>query len=54
MTCVTSNYVRIKLEPAIYDRAKQAADADRRSLANWLTVTVERALKEGGDDGSTD
>ena len=43
---MTARYVRIQLEQAVYDRARQAAAADRRSLANWLAVTVERALRE--------
>ena len=46
LTLVTTRYVRIKLEQVIYDRARQAAEADRRSLANWLAVTVERALED--------
>jgi hypothetical protein len=44
MIFVTTRYVRIGLEQAIYDRARQAAEGDRRSLANWIAVTVERAL----------
>lgn len=43
---MTTRYVRIQLEQAVYERARQVAKADRRSLANWLVVTVERALKE--------
>jgi hypothetical protein len=42
---VIPHFVRIKLEQDTYDRARQAAEADRRSLANWVTVTVERALE---------
>lgn len=43
---VRIRYVRIPLEEAVYERARQAAQADRRSLANWLAVLVERALEE--------
>jgi hypothetical protein len=50
MTIVTTRYVRIGLEQAIYDRARQAAETDRRSLANWVAVTVERALEEAGPE----
>lgn len=46
MIIVTLRYVRIGLEQAIYERARQAAQADRRSLANWLAVLVERALEK--------
>ena len=46
MIHVTPRYVRIKLDQAIYDRARQAADADRRSLANWVVVLVERAVED--------
>lgn len=60
MIFVTTRYVRIGLEQAIYDRARQAAEGDRRSLANWIAVTVERALTEmpeqsapGHDDDSS-
>jgi hypothetical protein len=49
MIIVTTRYVRIGLEQAIYDRARQAAEADRRSLANWIAVTVERALQEAAE-----
>jgi hypothetical protein len=28
----------------LYERAQQAAEADRRTLSNWLVVVVERAL----------
>jgi hypothetical protein len=48
MTSVTLRHVHLKLEQETYERARQAAEADRRSLANWLTVLVERALEGGG------
>ena len=41
---VTLRHVHLKLDQETYERARQAAEADRRSLANWLAVTVERAL----------
>lgn len=47
---VRVRYVRIQLEETVYERARQAAEADRRSLANWLAVTVERALKEASPE----
>lgn len=36
----------IRLSDDVYERAQKAAEADRRSLANWLAVTIERALDE--------
>jgi hypothetical protein len=45
LTFVTTRSVRIQLEQAVYERARQAAEADRRSLANWLAVLVERTLE---------
>lgn len=49
MIHVTPRYIRIKLDQPLYDRARQAAQVDRRSLANWLVVLVERALSEPRD-----
>jgi hypothetical protein len=45
LTFVTTRYVRFQLEQEIWERARRAAKADRRSLANWLAVTVERAAE---------
>lgn len=52
MIHVTPRYVRIKLDQPLYDRARQAAEADRRSLANWLVVLVERAVEDKSDESS--
>jgi hypothetical protein len=46
LTFVTTRSVRIQLEQAVYDRAREAAKDDRRSLANWLAVLVERTLED--------
>lgn len=46
---VTLRHVHLKLDQETYERARQAAEADRRSLANWLAVLVERALEEKPD-----
>lgn len=43
---VTVRHVHLKLEQETWERARQAAAADRRSLVNWLTVLVERTLEE--------
>jgi secreted protein with Ig-like and vWFA domain len=49
---VTTRYVRIQLEQAVYERARQAAKDDRRSLSNWLAVTVERSLEDRPSDAA--
>lgn len=43
---MTLRHVHLKLDQETYERARQAAAADRRSLANWLLVLVERALED--------
>lgn len=43
---MTARRVHFHLDEDVYERAQQAAEADRRSLSNWLSVLVERALKE--------
>lgn len=43
---MTLRHVHLKLDQETYERAREAAAADRRSLANWLTVLVERALED--------
>lgn len=45
ITDVPLRHVHLKLEQETWERARQAAEEDRRSLANWLLVLVERALK---------
>ena len=44
VTYVPTAHFRISEE--LLDQAQRAADADRRSLSNWLALTVERALKD--------
>ena len=34
------------------EQARQAAEADRRSLSNWLALIVERALEEARRDSA--
>lgn len=36
----------LNLDRDLYERAQRAAKRDRRSLANWLAVTIERALED--------
>ena len=35
-----------RISEELLDQAQQAAKADRRSLSNWLSLVVERALAE--------
>jgi hypothetical protein len=37
-------HIHIKVEQEIWEQAREAAEADKRSLANWVTVLVHRAL----------
>jgi len=46
---VTTRRVHFQIEQATYERARRAAALDRRSLANWLTLIVERALEEASE-----
>jgi hypothetical protein len=45
MTFVTIHNVHLKLEQDVWEQARQAAEADRRSLTNWIAVLIERALQ---------
>jgi predicted HicB family RNase H-like nuclease len=39
-----SKYLSIRLDGDLRERAQAAAAADRRSLTNWVAVTIEQAL----------
>jgi hypothetical protein len=39
----------VSIDRDLYERAQEAAARDRRSLSNWLHVTVERALENEPD-----
>ena len=38
--------ITFQIEQDVYEQAERAAGADRRSLSNWLAVTVERAVED--------
>ena len=38
--------VYFQVEQEVYERVREAAAADRRSLSNWLAITVERAVED--------
>lgn len=42
----TTRWVHFRVDERVLERAKKAAEADRRSLSNWVALTVERALAE--------
>jgi len=49
---VPKTWAHFRLEQELLDRAKQAAEDDRRSLSNWFAVTVERALEDESRDAA--
>ena len=49
---MTIRHVHVKLEQELWERASQAAKADRRSLTNWIAVLVERALEDKSRDAA--
>lgn len=40
--------ISISLKDSLHKKAKAAAAADSRSLANWLRRLIEAAVKESG------
>jgi len=43
---VPKTWAHFRLEEELLERARQAAEADRRSMSNWFAVIVERALED--------
>jgi hypothetical protein len=43
---VNVRHVNLRLDEKTWERARQAAEADRRSLTNWITVLVEKAIED--------
>lgn len=41
-----TRWAHFRIDEQLLERARQAAEADRRSLSNWFALTIERALKE--------
>ena len=39
-------WLHFRLNEQLLERARQAAEDDRRSLSNWVGLTIERALRE--------
>ena len=42
---MTTRWVHLRVDEELHERMRQAAHDDRRSLANWVAVACERALK---------
>lgn len=51
-TSVPKNWISFRLDPALHERMKAVAAAERRSMANWLATVVEKALNDAERDGS--
>jgi predicted HicB family RNase H-like nuclease len=49
---VPQNWISFRLDPALHERLKAAAAAERRSMANWLATVVEKALNDAERDSS--
>lgn len=45
-----TRWIHFRIDEALYERMRAEAAADRRSLANWLSVTIERLLAETPSD----
>jgi predicted HicB family RNase H-like nuclease len=43
---VSKRKVGFWIEQELYERMVKAAEADRRSFSNWLSVTIERAVED--------
>jgi len=43
---VSKRKVGFWIEQELYERMVEAADADRRSFSNWLSVTIARAVDD--------
>jgi secreted protein with Ig-like and vWFA domain len=39
-------WIHFRIDEQLVERARRAAEADRRSLSNWVALTIERALEE--------
>jgi hypothetical protein len=38
-------WLHFRVNEQLYARAQRAAEADRRSLSNWVALTIERATE---------
>lgn len=45
-----TRWAHFRISEELYERARRAAEADRRSLSNWFALTVERALAEASPE----
>jgi hypothetical protein len=47
-------WLHFRVDEQLHARARQAATADRRTLSNWLALTIERALEEEPGKAASD
>lgn len=47
---MATRWVHFRVEEEIAEQMRLAAIADRRSLSNWVALTVERALSESSPE----
>ena len=43
-------WLHFRIDEALHERAQQVAKADRRSLSNWVALTIERAVSDAQRD----
>jgi len=39
-------WLHFRVDEQLYERARQVAAADRRSLSNWVALIIERAVED--------
>lgn len=45
--------LNVRIEPELKKKAKKLAEADGRSLSNWVTKLISNKVKEAEQDKST-
>lgn len=46
--------LNIRIDPDLKKQAKKLAEAEGRSLSNWVTWLINREIKKAGKDKKTD
>lgn len=44
---MTKRWVNVRMDDSMLGRIRAAAEADRRSVSNWVALACERALDAG-------
>jgi predicted HicB family RNase H-like nuclease len=42
---MSTRWLHFRIEEELHERVREAAEADRRSVSNWVAVACERALE---------